>query len=714
MINTTINSAIKKFWRSDKASMTQVLLVSMMIPGIIALIVSTALTQLFIQYQDNRRTNMVSATEVASSYLLDDINTQLPTRFAEMSPAQLASETKRTIPNLNADTYVSNFSVDNNGWINAVVVVDLVKSPGEPLSWGVQYRPTSATVFKGFDPNTKRPLWAFTDAASNPNASLEPLGLYEQVPTVSSIDDYPTINRPGTKASAPLNLRVVRSAQFGTVLAWDKPKNAAEAVLTGYRVDSTKNSACFNKAPDTGADILADGYITLDKSKDQNDYTKWTCSSTTPGNLVSVRGIGPAGTGTAAFINLATLPNYDLDNLVPVAPTNLAYTKSGTNNILTWDEQSCKFGYGINFRISKVTQNNAAGNYGTTPQWAPYVANNGKYSYVLPAADVLQGSTQGWVVEAQCTNASFGASSASLKSNEAKVTSPIDKAPDMGAVTVTGTTSGTAKWAAATCAPNTVTQYKASYATRDSKASTVLIKDWAANYLTVPVTSALGTTASVKVEARCMSANGGNAVYSATDATTSAAWLAGVPAPTGSVNITSDSRGTVSVSGLACSTGSPKYYVTQTVRDDANTNILIASWSNPGSFGVFTTQGYVQTVTAKGRCQIDSASSTETGTVATSWRRIVEAPSWTQYPGLPAYRTAAWGASCSAGTVQYNYDVFIQGGAYHIRGGWDGRTSVNNNDFGNRGWGAHGADVLARCIMPNGVGSGQIGGSFRG
>jgi hypothetical protein len=714
MINTTINSAIKKFWRSDKASMTQVLLVSMMIPGIIALIVSTALTQLFIQYQDNRRTNMVSATEVASSYLLDDINTQLPTRFAEMSPAQLASETKRTIADLDADTYVSNFSVDNNGWINAVVVVDLVKSPGEPLSWGVQYRPTSATVFKGFDPTTKRPLWAFTDAASNPNSSLEPLGLYEQVPTVSSIDDYPTINRPGTKASAPLNLRVVRSAQFGTVLAWDKPKNAAEAVLTGYRVDSTKNSACFNKVPDTGADILADGYIVLDKSKDQNDYTKWTCSSTTPGNLVSVRGIGPAGTGTAAFINLATLPNYDLDNLVPPAPTNLSYVNIGGNNVLTWDEQSCKFGYGINFRISKVTQNNAAGNYGTTPKWEPYVAYEGKYGYVIPVNDFLQGSTQGWVVEAQCTNASFGASSASAKSNEATVTSPISKAPTLGAVTISGTTSGTAKWDAATCAPNTAPQYKATYTTKDGNPSTALIKDWATNYLTVPVTSALGTNAAIKVESRCMSTNGGKPVYSAISTSNSSPWLAGVPGPTGTAFINHDNRGTVTVGGLSCAVGSPRFLVTQIVRDGSNTNVVLANWGNAGAYSAYTTQGYTQNVTVRGRCDLNGATSTTySNTASAVWTRMVEAPNWVQYPGLPSYRTVVWGASCSAGSPQYTYDVFIQGGAYHIRGGWDGRTSVNNNDFANRGWGAHGADVIARCVN-NGVGSTQISGGFRG
>jgi hypothetical protein len=722
-----LNDSMRKFWRmdrsswgkflrGDRASMTQVMLISLMIPTTIALIVSTALTQLFVQYQDNRKTNMTSATQVASAYLLNDINTKLPSRYAAMTPAQLKAETAETISTVNATTYAKTFNVDANGWITATFAVNLTGSPGDPGTYSVQYRPTSATVFKGFDPTTKRPLWSFTSGSTDATKSLTPLGLYEQVPTVSSVGDYPTINRPGVKASAPLNLRILRSKQFGQVLAWDKPANAADSLLTGYRVDSTKNTACYNLAPETGTDVYADGYITLTKDYNSTDVSSWKCGSSDPTNRVSVRGIGIAGTGVAAFVDLKTVVTYDLDNLKPSVPANVTYAKTGASDVLSWDNQTCNFGYNIQFRVSKTRQANVTGNYGITADWSNYVASGGRYSFVIPATNVTAGGTNGWKVEARCLNNTFGASDSSGLSNEATTVSPITTTPNLANAKISGTTNfGTASWSAVTnCVAPAVAQYRVSYTLQNGVAADDVIKDWGVNYTSVGVTSKIGTKAAVEVDARCAAANGGSALYGPTATDTSDPWLAAVGAPTGTLSLTDNNVNVVTYKGMTCAAGSTiQYYVTQTVTNGSASATVLQNWGAAGTDTATTSQGGNQTVTAKARCAVGTVYSANSATATTSWTRPVSAPAWTKYPGLSGYRTFSWAASCSAGTVQYQFDVYIQGGAKHVTGGWNGTTQINDSNFGGVGWGSYGGTIQARCNV-SGVVSPAIVGSSNG
>ena len=711
-----MNNAIRNFWRKDRASMTQVLLISLMIPTTVALIVSTALTQLFVQYQDNRRTNMVSATEVAASYLLGDINTKLPTRYLDMSPTQLAAETKKVVESMNAETYVSSFTVDDNGWIQAVVVVDLLDSPGEPLSWAVQFRPTSATVFKGFEESTGRPLWAFTTGTANPNASLEELGLFEQVPVVSSVDDYPSINRPGSKASAPQNLRILRSDTFGVVLAWDKPLNATEAVLTGYRIDSTKNTDCFNLAPDSGAEVLADGYIVLSTDSESTDYQNWRCSSTNDSNLVSVRGIGQIGTGVAAFVNLGQLPTYDLDNLVPVAPSGLAYTRTGANHVLTWNEQTCNFGYNIEFRISKTTAGNVEGNYGYAAEYASYTPANGKYTFVLPTEalngrpGVEQGSTQGWKVDARCLSSTFGASSASEKSNEAKVTTPIQVAPNVAGLTVTQTAStGTASWGAATNCPAISTpQYRLVYSQRNDDPSTQVIRDWTPNYTSGTVVTNLGTTGTVRLEARCYSTNGNNPVIGASQ-NQSRSWTWDATPVVANINIAGTMTGTVTWSAATgCpATTTPQYKLSYTKRNDAASTTTILNWASGVTTAQITTNsGTFAAVQLETRCASGANYSSSSTIDSAEWRSGVTAPvgvvTGVTNNGGGRVSFSAFPGCASGSTPEYRvYRSTTNGSATSSYGAWfSGRTYF---DLSVTEGTPQAASVQARCAIGSDV-----------
>jgi len=672
---------LRRRLNGDKGSSSAALLIILMIPGVVALIVSTALTQLFIQYQDDRKTNMVTAAETAGSYLLNGINSKLPAYYAGLSKEALASETRADIETIGAQTYVSDFSVDDHGWIQAVVVVQL--ESGKPQSWAVQYRPTEATVFKGFDPDSGRPLWAFTSAtddADDPNY-VEPLGLYEQVPTVANVNDYPTQNIPGAKATAPQNLRVLRSETFGIVLAWDKPLNASEAGVAGYRIDATKNAECIDLDPDTGFEVLADGYVELDEDWMSTDIPSWRCSSDNTSNIISVRARGNKGLGIAAYINLSGLPTYDLDNLVPEAPTGLAYNKVGSNSILTWDEQTCNFGYGIQFRIKKTTENGAYGNFGVIDDWDYYTASGGKYSFVMPPGSVLAGSTQGWVVEGRCVHNTFGASTASDPSNEANTTTTIDVVPTaVLTVSQTDASGGTASWSTESgCPVNTAAQYRLVYTKKDGVDGTTVINNWATGYTSKAVDTALGTSAAVRLEARCFQDNGGSPIYSET-ITSDKSWTFDVTPNTSNLSLTGTTLGTASWNvANNCPAGTvAQYRLSYLIKDGvANTSLLRDFAANYQSRLVPNSLGTSARVQLQTRCAEGTYYSTQSTLNSNTLAYIVPAPAgtFTARSNNVNSATAVRGLTCAYGTIEYRAVKTRDGSTYSS---WPGAWTTSN------------------------------------
>ena len=246
--------------------------------------------------------------------------------------------------------------------------------------------------------------------------------------------------------------------------------------------------------------------------------------------------------------------------------------------------------------------------------------------------------------------------------------------------------------------------------TRNDVADTTNIFDWTAGVTSAAVTTNTGTQASVRLETRC---NAGSE-NSSTQAVTSALWRSGVLAPTGTLTISRSST-TLTAAGVSCvSPAVPQYLFEQTIRNGVAGYWVLNNWTTSNQAADVVSPGYTSSVRVTARCAIDDVSSTNSNTAtAATWTRPVPNPSWTRYPGLYAWREFSWGASCSSGTVQYSWNVYIQGGAFRSTGGWNGTTLVNNSTFGNRGWGSWGGTASARCVA-NGVVSGTISGSQSG
>lgn len=547
-----LSSRLKRFLVNDEGVMSHALLITLLILSTVGMMMSIMLSQLQLNAVTRDKQVSHQAANHLATLILSDLNDGYPADYLTMSSGDLEDATLYKDGTSGGRAYATEFTADDAGW--TYVKVAAFPSARAKIGQAVytyKYHASSNIGYLGTN-DSGRPVWAgsgtsggtgSTGGTSAGATGNKTLGLYELYGEGADKSDPPAAPwESGSRPDAPQNLRIIRTVQYGVVLAWDRPGNAGASDLNGYeagQASSPVQAGCSIMYPNDGDYDGVAGFIVLNKDIDAAPRA-WQCNATA-NSKVYVQGTSPNGLGAKAIGTLDTLPvTSDEFPAPPVAPKNLAVKSVTTSSAtVTWDAVTCKPRSTPEYRFVWVEGGSGASDWvGTNEYTADITGIN---------------STLTWKVQARC--AGKYNNSTSVESETMTFVPPSEPAQNLRIIQTTAASTQMG-WDPVVCVDGSSPLYRASLTTLTGvdQGNTAWSKNTTATW-----THTAGQGFKWKVQVKCVSAGGIESPIVNSDVSS---FVAPPAAPTGLavVGTPGATQTTVTWNAAYCSSGSTPEY----------------------------------------------------------------------------------------------------------------------------------------------------------
>lgn len=495
--------------REDDGLMSQAMLLSMIIPTIIGGIAAAIFMNLQVTHIKDAIAKSENSADQLSALILSDLNDGYPVAYLTMSQQALQDATTYHNTEDGSYAYVSKFAADSNGWTYVQETAFSSPTAIKGRDYTYKYRASDSMSYIGVSqlggltgtqetngttdltttdpsPTKGRPVWARS------TAGIQNMGIYEMVPESASVSDYPPAPwQAGQRPGVVINPRIIRSIQYGVILAWNKPDNASLSGLNGYEianVDPVVPAGCGWMSDSPGAYPGADGFLILNPDL-RAAPSAWKCNplqGPTNFSQLTIRGDSPNGLGVITTVTLNKLPVSS--DLIPAPPTTVPTgltvdATRTTGSDVHWTGVTCATGSTPAYQFVWV-----AGATGTGP-WqstTTYSAINGNSQPLT------------WLVSAKCVG-EFNDST--IVQSAALTYIPISSPPtNLQVVTSTMTSTGVS-WTGVTCPASTSPQYRITTFTLGGSPLSTLA--WVTG-ITGTISTAAGDGIKWSVQAKCV------------------------------------------------------------------------------------------------------------------------------------------------------------------------------------------------------------------